>query len=60
MIENKELGVKIAENTDEVFWTETRQKCKEAIAAEERNLKINRQMIELCDAQLSLFGIPIK
>jgi len=52
MIEEKELGLKIAENTDEAFWTETKQKCMEAIAAEERNLKINKRIIELCNEQL--------
>jgi len=53
MIENKELGVKIAETTDESFWTETKEKCEKAIEAEERNLKINQKMIELCDKELS-------
>lgn len=53
MIENEELGLKIAENSDEKFWTETKEKCLEAIAAEERNLKINRKMIELCEQELS-------
>ena len=52
MIEDKSLGLKIAENTDEAFWTETLQKCKEAILAEERNLKINRSIIALCELQL--------
>lgn len=56
MIENKELGIEIAENTDEKFWLETKEKCKEAISAEERNLKINKRMIELCEEQLKLFG----
>jgi hypothetical protein len=58
MIENEELGVKIAENSDEVFWTETREKCKEAIAAEHRNLKINNTMLDLCEEQLKLIGKP--
>ena len=52
MIEDKDLGLKIAENLDEKFWTETLEKCEEAINAEERNLKINRKMIELCKEQL--------
>lgn len=56
MIEDKDLGVKIAENTDEAFWTETKQKCTEAIAAEERNMKINMKLIELCEEQLKSFG----
>ena len=53
MIENEELGVKIAENTDEAFWTDTKKKCEDAIAAEERNLKINHKMLELCEKELS-------
>jgi len=53
MIENKELGVKIAENTDEKFWAETKEKCEEAIKSEERNIKINEVLIELCKKQLS-------
>lgn len=53
MIENKELGLKIAENSDEAFWTETLQKCQESVLANERNLKINRKMIELCKQQLA-------
>lgn len=52
MIENKELGVKIAENQDEVFWTETKEKCQEAIKAETRNIEINKKIIELCDEQI--------
>jgi hypothetical protein len=56
MNEIKEIGVKIAENSDEKFWTETKEKCIEAIAAEERNLKINRKMIELCEEQLKKYS----
>ena len=53
MIEDKKLGVKIAENTDEAFWTDTKEKCIQAIAAEKRNLKINTKMLELCEEELS-------
>lgn len=56
MIENEDLGLKIAENSDEKFWTETKEKCLDAIAAEHRNLKINERMLELCEEQLKLFG----
>ena len=52
MIENEELGLKIAETTDEAFWTELKEKCLRAIDAENRNLKINERMIELCDKEL--------
>ena len=52
MIEDKKLGVKVAEDSDERFWTETREKCLEAIKAEKRNLKINEKMLELCKEEL--------
>ena len=52
MIENEELGLKIAENSDEKFWTETKEKCEEAIETEKRNLKINKQMLKLCEEEL--------
>lgn len=58
MMEDKELGIKIAENTDERFWIETKEKCQEAIKAEHRNIKINEQILDLCNKELELFGIP--
>jgi len=54
MIEDKELGVKIAENTDEAFWEDTREKCTEALKAEARNIKINEKMLELCAQELEI------
>lgn len=56
MIENKELGLKIAENSDEKFWTETKEKVEEALKAEARNIKINERMLKLCEEQLKMFG----
>ena len=56
MIEDEQLGLKIAENTDEKFWTETKDGCKKAIEAEKRNIKINEVLIKLCDKELKLFG----
>ena len=53
MIEEKELGVKIAEDTDEKFWTEMRDKCVEAIKTEKRNVKVNEKLINLAEEQLS-------
>lgn len=53
MEEIKELGIKIAENTDEKFFTELKEKCEEALKAEERNIKINKKMLELCEEELS-------
>lgn len=58
MIEDKELGLKIAESSNEAFWSETKQKCIDAIAAEERNFLINNKMLQLCEEQLKLIGKP--
>jgi len=53
MIENKELGVKIAETTDESFWTEQKENLIKANEAEERNAKIRNNMLALCEKELS-------
>ena len=52
MIENEELGVKIAETTDESFWTEQKENLIKANEAEERNAKIRTTMLKLCNEQL--------
>ena len=52
MIENEDLGLKIAETTDEEFWTNTKEQCLKGIGVENRNIKINEMMIKLCDEQL--------
>ena len=53
MIENKELGVKIAEDSDEAFWTETKEKIKISNKTEARNEKVRAVMLELCNKELS-------
>ena len=52
MIEEKELGVKIAKDTDEEFWTDMKEKCTEAIKTEHRNQKVNEKLLELSKEQL--------
>lgn len=52
MIENEELGLKIAENSDEAYWTELKEKCIKAIETAERNIKVDKKVIELCDIEL--------
>ena len=52
MIEEKNLGVKIAEDSDEKFWTEMQEKCTEAIKTEHRNIKVNEILLKLCEEQL--------
>ena len=53
MMENKELGVKIAEDTDEAFWADTKEKIEIADKAEARNAKVRAKMLELCNKELS-------
>ncbi|MFA5037485.1 MAG: hypothetical protein WC479_09965 [Candidatus Izemoplasmatales bacterium] len=52
MIEDDKLGLKVAENSDELFWTNKKNEVVTAIAEEERNKKILDKMLELCNEQL--------
>ncbi|MFA5037805.1 MAG: hypothetical protein WC479_11605 [Candidatus Izemoplasmatales bacterium] len=52
MIEDEKLGLKIAENSDEKFWTETKEKCEEGIKSAKRNILLDEKLIELCNEQL--------
>lgn len=53
MIEDKELGIKIAEDTDEKFWKEMQEKCTESVKTEKRNIKVNETLLELSKKELS-------
>jgi len=53
MMENKELGIKVAEDTDEAFWTDQKEKCEVADKAELRNSKVRAKLLELCAEELS-------
>ena len=52
MEENKELGIKVAANTDEEFWENMREQCETALKAEARNIKINEHMLKLAKDEL--------
>jgi len=54
--EIKEVDAVIAENSDEAFWLENKDKAIEAIASMKRNIKVNEKILELCEEQLKLFG----
>lgn len=53
MIEDKEMGIKVAEDSDEKFWIEQKEQCVKANEAEARNAKVRQKLIELCDKELS-------
>lgn len=48
----KELGVKIADNTDEAFWIELKEKIETDIKAQIRNAKISKHMLKLCEEEI--------
>ena len=52
MIENEELGVKIAESTEEAFWTGYRDRVLQDIKTDEHNLIIARHLLELAEDKL--------
>jgi len=52
MIENKELGVKIAVDTDEKFWSEQKKTMEDADKVEARNSKIRAKLLELSNEEL--------
>ena len=54
--EVKELGAKIAKDSNEQFWLETKEKIIESIEAMKRNAKINEVMLKLCEKELEKFG----
>lgn len=56
MIEDKELGLKVAENKDEAFWYKLKQNSEEEIKNNERGIIINQRIILLAEEKLKEFG----
>lgn len=52
MIEDKELGLKIAESKEEKFWSETLEKCKEHIQNFKYEIEINEAIRDFCEKKL--------
>lgn len=52
MIEDKALGLKIAENSDEAFWTTTKETCEKAIKDHLRNIEISQKILDLATQKL--------
>ena len=53
MIEDEKLGIKVAENTDEKFWAETKEQIETSDKAEARNAKVREVMLKLCNEELA-------
>ena len=52
MIEDKELNLKIAENPEEAFWTQLKEKCIKDIVSHNREIVINEAIIDLCKEKI--------
>ena len=55
MIEDKELGLKIAENPEEKFWLDVKDRCNKAIEGNNHEIVINEHILKLCDEMLKPF-----
>jgi hypothetical protein len=53
MIEDKELGLKVAEDTEEALWTKVKDEAEQLIKQSENNLIIQKAMKELAEQKLS-------
>lgn len=53
MIEDKELGIKIAENAEEALWEKVRQETEMLIKTSKENLIIQEAMKELAEDKLN-------
>lgn len=52
MIDNEQLGIKVAENRDEAFWNDTKEQCEKAIEIDKRNILISEKILELAKSKL--------
>lgn len=52
MIEDKELGIKVAESNEEAIWTKVKQEADFLIKQSENNLIVQRAMKELAEQKL--------
>lgn len=51
--EIKEIGLKVAVNKNEAFWTRTKEKAEEGILAAQREIIIDKEIVKLCDRMIS-------
>jgi len=56
MIENKELGVKIAENPTEELWENVKRNSETRIKEMENALIVERAFLEMCEEKLKSLG----
>lgn len=48
----QKFGAKIAENSDEAFWTDMKEKCQKQIEVNKHEIIINEAIIKLADSKI--------
>ena len=56
MLEDKESGIKVAENSEEAFWNIIKKKCEDAIKNCEHEIIIQKHILRLCSDRLKPFS----
>ena len=55
MIENKELGLKIAVDKNEAYWQEMQKKCKDMIDNAKHEIELDEHILQLCEEKLKAY-----
>lgn len=53
MIEDEKIGLKIAENQEEAYWTTTKERCMKANELMKREIELNEVIASHCDIKLT-------
>jgi len=56
MIENKELGLKVAEEPLEALWTSVKLEAEQLIKQSENNIIIQKAVLEIAEDRLKKYG----
>ena len=56
MIEDKAIGLKIAENPEEAYWTQTKNKCETSIDLMKKEIELNEVILKYASEKLELMN----
>lgn len=56
MIEDKDLGLKIAENREEKFWIDAKKRAEDSIFNCDKEIILSKHIIELAETKLKPFS----
>jgi hypothetical protein len=59
MIEDKELGLKVAENADEAFWESIKSKAIKDIEMDNRAIEINNALRKFAEHKISRIKVEL-